>query len=579
MTLRNCLVTKSVFFLLLACLLFTSGLTSALASGLSAQADRTSIAANESLTFTLTYQGQAMSGPDFSPLEQNFDILSRQQQSKLSLGFGNNNSTTEWVLALMPKRKGKLVIPSLTFKGEQSEAITITVSDARASNDDSQPIFVETELDTESAYVKGQTLLTLRLNTSVRISSLEVGDLVVPNAQAVKIAENQYQKLINGRDHIVVEIKYALFPDVAGTLTIPSIRISGVVPDRRDPFNSPFGGSSLFGSRGKTFHLASEEKSIEVLPIPPEASGHPWLPAKGVSISQRWSDRSKNLTVGEPVTRSITVSVQGQTGAQIPPIDMPTAGNYKLYPDQPEISESLSDSGIMGTRTESVAIVPTEPGTLKIPATLVHWWDTEAGVMRKTEIEAVTLDVAPAADTPQPQGPSTVATDDPNPEETGAERNPFSNRLLTLSLVANLLLLLMLFALAASGRRKPGRVRRNNPPAETQTSSEKQAFQSLRSTSADQRTEFRDRLLHWGRLFWPEQRVLTLDDIASLSQRPELKNLFANLDDSLYGSQSGQVDIKQIVSILKDVRKQSPAGNPDKRSAPLKSLYPDSNQA
>jgi hypothetical protein len=571
---------RHVLTLLLATLFWLPMAGTASTDEFSATVDRSRVAANESFTLKLTWQGQAMSAPDFSPLEKDFDILSRQQQSQLSLGFGSGNqSTTEWVLSLMPKRAGKLTIPALDFKGVQSNPLSIEVTQAKAASDSSQAIFVETEVDKDSVVVQSQIIMTLRLNTSVRISSLDIGNLELPNAKVVKIDESQYQKLINGRDHIVVEVKYAIFPEQAGPLTIPALRIDGVVPDRRDPFGG-LGGSTFFGG-GRTFHLKSEAKTIQVDPMPAEAQGHSWFPAKGVSVSERWSDRSKSIAVGEPITRSITITAQGLTGAQIPPLDMASSDRVRLYPDQPEISETLSSSGVLGTRTESVAIVPTEPGQITLPATTLTWWDTASNSLKETRLDAVTLDVSPAVSPAQSQPLATspeANSAESAEDETTAESGPLAgNRLLTASLVINLILLIMLFALAASGRKR--RIRTHvtqTPTAPSPEKLEKAAFEKLRQGATAEPAQFRQRLLQWAALFWREDSPSTLNEIAHLAGSPELKNLFANLDNSLYGKATESVDTGAILNALEAVRKAGPRAHQPggKMSSTLRPLYP-----
>lgn len=546
---------------------------------LTAQVDRTAISSNESLTLTLSYTGQAMGAPDFSALEKDFDIVSRQQQSQLSLGFGANTATTDWVLALVPKRTGELVIPSFHFKGEVSDAITIRVSEAKASSDSSQAIFMETELDKTTAYVQSQVILTLRLNTSVMLSSVDIPELTMPDARVIKIHDTQYQKTINGREFVVVEMKYALFPEKAGTLKIPALPVTGVVPDRGDPF----GGNSLFGSRGKPVRLASDAKTLEVLPIPSSMNGKPWIPGKGLSISQRWSTKPDSLTVGEPVTRSITITAQGLAGAQLPPLTFEHTDNVKLYPDQPEISETLSDSGVLGTRTESHALVPARAGSLTLPPIKVTWWDTEANTLRETTLEGITVQVLPAAagePAPEPEdsGIQEQENGDSVPEaDTGStgllKASLFINGLLTVAVL--LLGLMLLRKPGASAKKQP---RDTNPSEGHIDESERTAFKALARTDPVRLADLRQNIIRWARLFWPEAGITTLSDIIRVCGDKELNNLFTAMDNSLYGSPmkapSGAVapDASAIIDILRNIRARGHQAETNRPA--LKPLYP-----
>jgi len=554
------------------CLVLMVVSVNAFAADLSARVDRTQLAANESLTLTLTYKGQTMDSPDFSGLEKDFEVLSSQRQSQLSLGFGNNTSSTDWVITLMPKRAGQLVIPSFHFKGEVSDALAITISKAKPSSDSSQAIFIETELEKDTAYVQSQVLLTLRLNTSVMLSSVDIPELTISDARVMRIHDAQYQKTINGREYMVVEMKYAIFPEKTGTLEIPAQRISGMMPDRNDPF----GGRSLFTGRGQPVRLESEAKSLRVLPVPAQHTAIPWIPAKGLSISQRWSSKPDALTVGEPITRSITVTAQGLPGAQLPPLAIDEGRGFKYYPDQPDISETLSPSGVLGTRTESWAIVPTDAGTLTLPAVKVRWWDIQAGEMRETLLEAMTLTVAPAAASNDTSPAQTApASENHAPDSESPPAGFTGNPLLYGSLFMNGVLLMALLGLVLVLVRKPKITVAQRPQGEAAAFSEteKAAFRAILKADTSRLAELRAGILRWGQLYWPDRKITTLADIVRISGAQELQALFASMDNSLYGeSPVDAVDVKAIIAGLKAIR--SHGSTAEHRESALAPLYP-----
>ncbi|MFA5632278.1 MAG: BatD family protein [Porticoccaceae bacterium] len=569
-------IAKSLPLALWLMLLALFAALPAAAEELNARVDRTTIAANESLTLTLRYNGQTLGSPDFSALEKDFDILSSQRQQQLTMGFGNDSSSTDWVLTLMPKRTGTLVVPSLHYKNAVSDALTIEVTQAKVSSDSSQAVFMETEVDRDTVYVQGQVLLTLRLNTSVMLGSVDIPDLDIANARVIKIHDSQYQKTLNGREYIVVEMRYAIFPEIAGVLEIPALQVAAVVPDRSDPF----AGRSLFGSRGKAVRLTSEAKAIKVLAIPATADGSAWIPARGLSISQRWSSKLDELVVGEPVTRSITLSAQGLPGAQLPPIPLADSADFRFYPDQPDISETLSPSGVLGARTESWAIVPTRAGTLTLPPVRVRWWDTEAAQFRETVLEGATVSVAPApggVGATLPQAVPDVAPD----EQSESPAPPFGageaaryNRLLYGSLFANGVLLLLVLGLGLLLLRAPSVRPAVAPPRQDDATAdtEKTAFKALTKIPASDLTALRAGILHWASLFWPDEGITTLGDIVQRSGDEKLRVLFADIDKALYGSgTAAPVDAPAIIAALKALRSRGAASS---SPSALRPLYP-----
>ena len=545
-----------------------------------ATVDRRQLSLNETLTLTLSYGGQTMDSPDLSALHNQFEVLSQQRQSQLSFGFGNGNtSSTDWIIALAPREAGRLRIPAIAFEGQQTKPIFVEVSKSPPAAGSSTNVFVETSLDTDTAWPQSQVILTIKLNTAVMLNGVDISELEVPGAQALKVHDTQYRKTIDGREYIVLELKYAIFPETPGELRIPPVTIAGVVPAANDSF----GRSSLFPGRGKTVRLRSDEKTLQVTPRPAAAQGGQWLPATDVQLSQRWSREPETLKVGEPITRSITVTAEGLTGAQIPPLPSPDIAGLRRYPDQPDITQTLSEQGVTGIRTESVAIVPTQPGPLTLPAVTLQWWDTASETLRTARLDPVEVQVAASAEapgtTPAAERPS-QRPDSDNSDGGGTESEAVApgHYWLYLSVAVNVLLVLALLWLLLRGRQSSSRALQESVPGDT-ISDEKQAFRDLQAIPTHETRRFRQQVLAWARLFWPENRVNSLADVGRLGGDERLAELFTAMDKSLYGSGAhkstdpGDADTAAIVDILKGIRKRWTANGT--RPSPLHSLYPN----
>ena len=140
----------STIRILLAALFYLAS-TVTLADTLTASVDRNQLGKGETLELLIQFDGQTTSDPDFAPLNGDFEVLSRQKKNKFSLMNGSSTSYTEWRLQLLPKRTGKLQIPSLSFKGVVSTPITLQVEDRPQSRTSTttinQPVFVETDVE------------------------------------------------------------------------------------------------------------------------------------------------------------------------------------------------------------------------------------------------------------------------------------------------------------------------------------------------------------------------------------------------------------------------------------------------
>lgn len=541
-------------------------------AALTATVDRSVIDSNETLQLVIRYDGQVMTGqPDFSPLENDFEILSNNRQQQYSWVNGQSESYTDWTMVLMPKRSGLVLIPSLNFKKEVSNAVEIRVrnASAAAAGAGKQPIYTETLVDKESVYIQEQLVLTHRLYTSVQLSDLSLSDLNVPDVIMQKLGDNQFQKIINGRNYLIVEVKYALFPQVSGKLVIPALRFGAYESNGR----SQFGG---FTNRGTRIFRSTQSKTVDVMVRPAHIAADQWMPSSEVQLAEQWSTDLNNLTVGEPVTRAIAISAAGLTGAQITPIQIIESDDYKIYPDQPQLQEQVKGSTIIGTRTETLAMVPGRAGEITFPAIDVRWWDTVNQRMQTASLAAKTVQVSP----------STAVTINPaasqsQPMETlaiGASEKPTEPSLLTnLSLALNALLIAALAMLLLKRPRSGSSGRTSTEPATPALLSLKQKLKAIEiQAHKNNLMSMRDAILVWGRQLFAETPPTTLKDLSLLLDDVELRHQFKQLDRQLYkGDASGdQLDIELLLKRLKQQSSFSRKSTA-KRGQPLQPLYPE----
>lgn len=404
--------------------------------------DRATIGADESLQMVLRYDGQVLSGePELGVLLRDWEIISNNRNQQYSWANGESVSYTEWQLTLLPRSTGKLIIPSLTFKNEISNALEIEVRPSRTASSVAQTIFAESRVDRDTLYPQQQLIYTAQLYSASRLSDLALTELTIDNALLERIGENQYQKTIAGRTYLVVEVQYAIFPSQVGELTIPALRFSGY----------EVSGRTSFFNRGNRVIRTTQPHQITVASLPSGQPSDRWMPATEVTLAEQWSAPIEQLTVGEPITRTLTLTARGLTGAQLAPLPEVAGNSYKSYPDQAKISETSNSRGVVGQRIESTAIVPQQPGELTLPAITVNWWDTATDQPRQATLAERTVTVVapfnpaaavmqpPVVAPPQPRqvlGPAAIAT-----------QPPADSRWLQLSLSLNALLLAAIIGL------------------------------------------------------------------------------------------------------------------------------------
>ncbi|HEY7774443.1 MAG TPA: BatD family protein [Marinagarivorans sp.] len=368
------------------------------AEQLTASVDRSTIAENETFTLIVKYQdGNNKGAPDFSPLRDSFDILGNNQSSQYMNTNGRITSFVQWSLTLAPKQAGKALIPPLSMGNVQSRPITMTVTKAQAVPAGAKTVFIETDISTDEVYVQEEFTVTLKLYFKESITEVNAADFVVENASIEELPRSQYQTTVGHSTYQVIALRFSVTPESSGTLQIPSylwnIRTS----------TSPNSRFSMGSGRSTLHRVKTDAFEVNVKPRP---QNYPvtaaWLPAKELTISEAWSDKPPRFTVGEPVTRTVTVKARGLTGEQLPPITAKlSSDNFKFYPDQPVISSDLDESGKMGTRKESMAIVPSRAGEQTLPAIELTWWDTRTEQLQSATLPARTVTVAPARATPE----------------------------------------------------------------------------------------------------------------------------------------------------------------------------------
>ncbi|MGB1271255.1 MAG: BatD family protein, partial [Endozoicomonas sp.] len=358
-----------------------------------ASVDQTTIASHESIELTLRTDQDSSAAPDLKPLEWSFDILGTRQSRQVRIINGRSESFRDWIVTLMPKQTGTLVIPPLYLGSETSEPITIRVRKNLNDGSGSQTssIFMKASVSRESIYVQQELVLTLQILYRVplydenRLSPLEIDDVIIQQLGETR----KYDTVIEGSRYSVFELKYAIHPQKIGLMEIPSLTFSGVIAENRDPFGS------LFSRGGKPIVARSPQITIEVKPQPDTYPNHTWLPARNLDITETWSQSLDNLKVGDAITRTITVDADGLGAAQLPPVLMPQPEGVNSYPDRSNTKDMAGADGIRGQRTDSIAMIPTRPGTIHLPAVSVTWFDTESGEPRVASIPEKTLKVLP----------------------------------------------------------------------------------------------------------------------------------------------------------------------------------------
>lgn len=330
----------------------------------------------ENGSFNLIFQAteRVDDSPDFSPLEKDFTIVSQVQRNNFDIFHGEFERSDNWVVELVPDRAGDIVIPSVAFGKDLSPSIKITIKPADQNKAANQNNFLsELEVSSEQVHVKSQIIVTKRLLSTHRIARPSFSDLKVSGVEVIleRLNEGKSFTLQRGdTTYNVLESHYALYPQQAGTIRLePNIAVAQVAAGNDANIN-PLMNNAI------TKRAASQPVNIMVKPVPSPFTATDWLPSSDVQLTEEWSEKAGSYKAGEPITRTLSITVKGQGFAKIPPFPVSSIEHLKHYPDNPIRDDKISIEGITGTITTRAVLIPTQGGEYILPAIEMPWWNT-----------------------------------------------------------------------------------------------------------------------------------------------------------------------------------------------------------
>jgi len=404
-------------FLIVTLLLLQSLTTIAYAIEIATGLSHNPVNLDETFQITFTAHDEPDGAPDFSPLQQNFTILHRNQGSNASWVNGKASKTLQWQLMVRAKHIGNLDIPAIAFGSDHSNAVSVAVVEGTDySNHTDDDLFIEVEATPSSPLVQAQVLYTLRVFTRVEVARGELQEPELADAVVEKLGDDaSYGKQINGVDYSVTERRYAIFPQKSGKISIKPVELKAEILA-----NSSYNINSFFNSQiTKTKRVHSQAIVLNVQPVPSAFTNPHWLPAQNVQIKQQWSGDITQMKVGEPLTRTLTLVAKGATDGQLPELNNTISnGTLKAYSDQPVLQEQKSPDGLLSIREEKIALIPSEAGEYSLPAITIPWFNTETKRLETASLPAVKLSAsgAVAANPPAPASTATIVPPDASQE-------------------------------------------------------------------------------------------------------------------------------------------------------------------
>ena len=519
------------WWVLLSCLVLFAKVAGAV---ITVSIDRNPVHLNESFQIYFEADSSIDEDPDFSSLQQFFSILNSSQSSNISVINGNYKRSIKWTLQAMPREAGTFTVPAIRFDSEKSRPFEVKVNRARQSTapgDDG--LIFELVADRSSLYVQSQAVVTLRLMSDRNISDYKIGDMDFGGMDVVvePLGDiTQYQTKIDDRAYLVLEKKYALFPQQSGRLNIEPLQAAVQLGSRSRSLFDPFQNS------GKVVRLLSQGLTMEVLTKADSFKAQHWLPSTGIQLTEDWQGELDQLSAGIPVTRTITMTAEGLTAAQLPDLGQRDIQGINQYPDKPVLNDRRSGAGIVGKRQQKIALIATTGGRYTIPEISIPWWNLETRQLEFARIQSRTIDVQGDEDT------VAEAEVDAKPEsietaEVAAAAPAQANQFwiwLSVFLAAGWILSSLAWWLTR--KRSMQQASDREKPVEISLSKATRRLQQ--ACASNNAMDARDAMLSWANALKPERRFTNLNQVARFFGDP-LKQNIDTLNQSLYSQAAG----------------------------------------
>ena len=541
----------------------------AYAATLVATVDRNRISQNETLTLTVAYDRQVnTSDLKIGSLQNDFEVIAMRPQSNTSVSTVNGKTSkqesTNWVFTLAPKRNGKLSIPAFKLGADQTQLISIEVGSASSANNSHQSLAAKVIVDKTTVYPSQQLLVSIEIHAQNDVSDLNGPQLLIDGAEIEPLGQQNFQRIDNGVATQVVSLKFAVFAQNPGELVIPRMTFQGVKGGRR----------SLFSNRGQQVIARTEQLKVQVLTQP--NSTKTWFPAEQVSIQSNWassSDAAEQLTarVGEPITRTITIVAKGQRAAVIAPLSHADNNSnnsvYKSYKDQAVLKNQITENGIVSTRIESEAIVPSSEGELILPALHLSWFNVKTAKWQTATLPEEVLVVEPAA-AGASAAQNTQTSDITQSNSSLGKQLDIqmgSANQQTLKLWQALCLLLALTTIGQVfyiRKLKQSTVVKANPSNKHQNPSETEAWGNLQKVLKGKHAQsIKIAIMAWVKAVAPKQNAATIhsliEQIQDSDQQQQIKQQINALDAHLYKQGEldvGDLKVDELEAALKQLR-------------------------
>jgi hypothetical protein len=535
-----------------------------------ATVDRNNIDFGQTLTLTINLSNSS-DNPDLSPLNKDFTIYGSNQNSQTNIINGKYSSTSNLIVTLMPNKVGKLIIPAISVGNDHTNPITINVNHATNEINQNTDMFLFSTINSKNIYVNSPLIYTIKLFFATAISNIRMQPLNIQNAQIQQLGKsNQYQTTQNGKTYQVIEQQFIITPTQAGKIVIPPAQINGVKEQNNNSF---------FFGQDTPFSLTSKEIDLTAKNIPATVNPNLWFPATNVTIDDNWSNNNNNIKIGEPITRTVTITADGATADTIPNFTFQAPNNVNSYPDKITSNTSPGSNSVSATKVFKIAYIPMNAESLTFPAVTINWWDLKSDSLKTIELPEHQLQVLanPSLQNQMPAAPT--MTNLTKPQLTPVINNISNPNVKPWQYATIILLILWLVTIcfAINWKRKlKHKIIQDNSMLEQQQQNSikyKRLVSEIRNAcQAQDLVKVNSLLIIWGKNYLNEDKIYNSTDLKKYISDENFGHLIDKLNLALYKNTKFE-DFAAIAKIVDQLSANAKSVSRNK-SQVLDTLYP-----
>ena len=378
-----------------------------------ASVDRAVVEEGGTIRLTIETDGPTVEPEALDIIRESFAITGTHETSNFTFVDGIESIAKKVILTLIPRKLGQLTIPSIDAGSEQTQPISITVTELteKFKREIARHAFIEVDVEPKTQYVHAPIRVTRRLYYSVSAQADErLPSLTKLDDARVIVTKPEYMSsaVVDGTNYNLVSQEFIVYPAKSGTMFLPAFTVSVYLP------------VSGFQRRYQDRRISFDEIKLEILPVPTTfPADKPWFPAYDVQLARALTpDDLSDFKVGDSFRDEVTITALGSYGAAIPPLDYGVIDGIRVYPDSPLISDGVKDGESLGSHYQSTNFVVSAAGDSTIAPLEISWWNLNTNKVetaRLPEIQVFAKSAPTVVQVPErqsaPQSEPSVAAD------------------------------------------------------------------------------------------------------------------------------------------------------------------------